>query len=130
MYEVHVPGRGIVNSNDSLVEIVKYCSVLVNRLLSFDIVYKETGEAIVCVSAGETYYDNLHEHWRNLHKKPDVPDVCNCDFSRGNFSCTCGAGRREIEASKKISRLPKIPLEIKNISKGLIMKDAQDDVPF
>jgi len=24
------------------------------------------------------------------------PDVCTCDFSRGNWSCRCGVGAREI----------------------------------
>jgi len=27
---------------------------------------------------------------------PAIPDTCVCDFSRGNWSCRCGVGAREI----------------------------------
>lgn len=87
-----------------------------------DLVHEDTGQVLATVQDGYIIYDKLNE-FLNPPAKP-IPDVCNCDFSRGNFSCTCGAGRREIEASK----LAQFTNPCGEIPLG--SNPSEDDVPF
>lgn len=71
---------------------------------------------------------SLFADYKYLFGPEKSQNQCVCTFEMGQWSCTCGAGRREIEASKK-KELPVIKLELEKIKKGLVV-NKDKDIPF
>ena len=61
---------------------------------TLDVVHEETGEVIISVVGGVVIHDTFEKHKGELSQPPQE-GVCICDFSRGNWGCTCGAFQRE-----------------------------------
>ena len=90
MYKIY-EGTKEIKQFDDLVTSVNYAmnASTKRKLAYFDVVYSETGEVLVEYMDGVCLIDNCYQHMYPPKEEKDL-SICTCDFSNGNWGCTCG----------------------------------------